>query len=293
MSFVLEEISAQPECWSRAAELATEPSTSGALPAEGARVAVTGCGTSYFMAQSFAALRESAGLGETDAWPSSEFPRARTYDHVVAICRSGTTTEVVELLGALPDTTRSTVLTTGTDLPAAHAADETVLLDFADERSVVQTRFATTSLALWRAHLGEDLTPAITDARTALEAEVDPEWVARDQFTFVGTDWRVGVSHEAALKVREAAQMWTESYPAMEFRHGPVSVIGERSLVWTFGEPPPGLIDELGATGGLVVRRDLDPQADLIGAQRLAVALAERRGLDPDHPHNLTRSVVL
>ncbi len=45
--------------------------------------------------------------------------------------------------------------------------------------------------------------------------------------------------------------------------------------------------------GELVARRDTDPLADLIRAQRLAVALAESRGLDPDRPRNLTRSVVL
>jgi glucosamine 6-phosphate synthetase-like amidotransferase/phosphosugar isomerase protein len=33
--------------------------------------------------------------------------------------------------------------------------------------------------------------------------------------------------------------------------------------------------------------------ADLIVAQRVAVMLAVAQGLDPDHPRNLTRSVVL
>jgi glucosamine 6-phosphate synthetase-like amidotransferase/phosphosugar isomerase protein len=37
----------------------------------------------------------------------------------------------------------------------------------------------------------------------------------------------------------------------------------------------------------------LDPLADLVRVQRLAVAIAQARGLDPDSPRNLTRSVVL
>ena len=37
----------------------------------------------------------------------------------------------------------------------------------------------------------------------------------------------------------------------------------------------------------------LDPLADLIRVQRLAVARATARGLDPDSPRHLTRSVVL
>ena len=38
---------------------------------------------------------------------------------------------------------------------------------------------------------------------------------------------------------------------------------------------------------------DLDPIAGLVVVHRFAVALAERRGLDPDHPRSLTRSVIL
>lgn len=60
----------------------------------GERVAIIGCGTSYFMAQSAAALRQDAGQGETDAFAASAFPRGRTYDRVVALTRSGITTEV-------------------------------------------------------------------------------------------------------------------------------------------------------------------------------------------------------
>lgn len=46
------------------------------------------------MAQSAAALRQDAGQGETDAFAASAFPRGRTYDRVVALTRSGITTEV-------------------------------------------------------------------------------------------------------------------------------------------------------------------------------------------------------
>jgi glucosamine 6-phosphate synthetase-like amidotransferase/phosphosugar isomerase protein len=42
-----------------------------------------------------------------------------------------------------------------------------------------------------------------------------------------------------------------------------------------------------------VVTSSLDPLAQLVQVQRLAVAAATARGLDPDHPRALTRSVVL
>jgi glucosamine 6-phosphate synthetase-like amidotransferase/phosphosugar isomerase protein len=42
-----------------------------------------------------------------------------------------------------------------------------------------------------------------------------------------------------------------------------------------------------------VVDDDLDPLADLIRVQRLAVALAQAQGEDPDRPRHLSRSVIL
>ncbi|MET7865217.1 SIS domain-containing protein [Micromonospora taraxaci] len=293
MSHVAAEITSQPETWRRAVDLVARPGVAQALPQPGERVAVVGCGTSYFMAQSFAALRESAGQGETDAFAASEFPAGRRYDRVVAITRSGTTTEVIRLLEQLPPGSRSTVLTTDADRPVTRLVSDCVVLDFADEQSVVQTRFATTALALWRAGLGADLTETIDQARTQLGTPLDPAVVGRDQFTFLGTGWTVGVAHEAALKLREAAQMWAESYPAMEFRHGPISVVDHRSVVWIFGPVAPGLLDDLAPTRAIVVYEDIDAMAHLTTAQRLAVELAVRRGLHPDQPRLLTRSVVL
>lgn len=294
MSFIAAEIASQPETWQQAATLGRQDAVAAALPGAGERVAVIGCGTSLYVAQACAAAREAAGAGETDAFPASEFPAGRHYDRIVALTRSGTTTEILRVLRGVQAGARSTVITTAADHPAAEIATDLVVLDFADERSIVQTRFATTTMALWRAALGDDLDTAVNDARTALATEINPAWLTREQFVFLGTGWTVGLANEAALKLREAAQAWTESYPAMEFRHGPISVLDERSLVWMLGATPPGLGAEIAATGARLVPTGTgDPMAQLITAQRLAVALAERRGLDPDAPRHLIRSIVL
>lgn len=293
MRFVEQEIASQPDCWRRAAEIAAGDELRGLLPVAGARVAIIGCGTSLFMAQASAWLREHAGAGVTDAFPASEFPRARGYEHVVALTRSGTTTEVLRALEALPAGTTSTVITTGRELPAARLATATVALPFADERSVVQTRFATTALALWRGWLGEDVLALADAAERSLSVPLPDGILDVARVTFVGSGWAVGIAHEAALKARESAQLWTESYPAMELRHGPISVLDAGSAAWIFGAPPDGLIDDVRATGALVVTSQQDPMVELIRAQRAAVAFAERRGLDPDQPRNLTRAVLL
>ncbi|WP_433462109.1 SIS domain-containing protein [Spirillospora sp. CA-128828] len=288
---IMSEIAAQPECWRRAAGLAA--GLRDALPARGERVAVVGCGTSLFMAQAYAALREGAGHGETDAFAASEMPLARRYDRVLALTRSGTTTEVLAVLDGLGGAVRTTAITADPDTPVAGSAGEVISLDFADEESVVQTRFATTQLALLRAHLGEDLTAAIADAEAAVTDPLPPELLDVGQVTFLGRGWTVGIAQEAALKMREAACFWTEAYPAMEYRHGPISVTGPGRAVWMFGGLPDGLAGEVAATGGLLRAAGADPLADLIRVQRLAVARATAAGLDPERPRHLTRSVIL
>lgn len=166
------EIASQPTTWRQAAR--TLPQHTSALPRRGERVAVIGCGTSWFMALAYAELRESGGHGETDAFAASEFPYGRGYDRVVAITRSGTTSEVLAVLSRLRGTIPTGAITADPTTPVMDLADEVAVLDFADEESVVQTRFATTALALFRAHLeAEDALPE--GVATLEEAAKDAE----------------------------------------------------------------------------------------------------------------------
>ena len=291
MTFVAEEIESQPALWRRAAALAAEEAA--VLPARGARIALFGCGTSLYVAQAIAAAREAVGHGETDAFAASEMPRGRRYDLVVALSRSGTTTEVVELTRELAESVPVLAITAQEDGPLGKLASRIVKLAFADEQSVVQTRFATCTVALFRAHLGERLEPVVADGERALSAPLPVEPDQIGQLVFLGRSASVGLAHEAALKVREAAQAWSEAYPAMEYRHGPISVADETTTVWAFEPLPAGLEDEITATGATLVNPQGDPLAELVRMQRLAVELALARGLDPDRPRNLTRSVVL
>jgi fructoselysine-6-P-deglycase FrlB-like protein len=281
------EIRTQPSNWREAAEVARQHA--GLLPEP-----VVGCGTSYFMAQAVAALRESAGHGVTDAWPASEVRLTRGYDRVVAITRSGTTTEVIKLLEECKGETPATVVTATTGSPVLDLADG-ILLPQLDEESVVQTRFATGTLAMLRAHLGEDLSAAADQAEEILEADdsvVGPAADA-DQITFVGRGWTNGIANEAGLKLRESAQLWTESYPMMEYRHGPVSISAPGRVVWAFGEPVPGFAKDVAVTGAHFETSDRDAMADLVRVQRLCLVKARAAGLDPDQPRNLTRSIIL
>ncbi|WP_059387877.1 MULTISPECIES: SIS domain-containing protein [unclassified Arthrobacter] len=294
-AFMEEELVSQPEVWQRAIE---QSKAEHLLPADGERIAVVGCGTSWFMAQSYAAAREAAGKGVTDAFAASEAflnhnSAGRQYDAVIAITRSGTTTEVLELLEALRGKVRTIAVIGDVNSPITTLADAVIGLPYADEKSVVQTRFATTALVYLLTSLGIELGTAIEDARPAVAEPVSQELLDAEQFTFLGTGWTVGLAHEAGLKMREAVQGWTESYPAMEYRHGPISIAAPGRVTWIFGPQPEGLDADMGRTGALYVNTGKHPLAELARVHKVTLERARVRGLNPDLPRNLTRSVVL
>lgn len=290
MTFVEAEIASQPDCWRQA--LHVVPAAAPSLGRPGERIALVGCGTSWFVAQVAAVWRESAGLGETDAFPASEVPDRR-YDRILAITRSGTTTEVLDVLRRGSGSTPTTVVLGDSSSPATAEADSVVDLSFADEKSVVQTRFATSAAMLFRAAWRGDTSGLIEEAGKAVEAPLQAAWVDAEQSTFLGRGWTIGLAHEAALKFRETSSSWAESYPAMDYRHGPISIAAPGRTVWMLGKPPARLADEVRATGATWVSDDRDPLVQLITVQRVAVARALALGLNPDTPRNLTRSIVL
>jgi len=294
MNVTEREIRSQPAVWRHAlTDSDLVGSARDLLAAPGERVLAFGCGTSWFVAQSYAVLRERAGFGETDAACASEAVTARPYDRVVVFSRSGTTTEVLDALALMPSGTLRCAVTAVADTPVAAVCDETLVLGFADEESVVQTRFPTTALALALAAFGGDAADLPAAAAAALDRPLPAEPRDVDHVVFLGSGWTVGLAHEAALKVREAAQGWSESYPSMDFRHGPMAVAGPRSLVWVLGDLPEGMAETVAATGARLHHDTQHPLAALVLAQRFAVALAAHRGLDPDRPRLLTRSVIL
>lgn len=286
-----EELVSQPEMWRRAI---AQQQGEDLLPAKGAKVAVVGCGTSWFMAEAYAAAREAAGYGVTDAFAASEARIAtRDYDAVVAITRSGTTSEVLQLLEELDGSIRTVGIIGDVASPIVGKLDAVVQLPYADEQSVVQTRFATTALAYLLSSVGEDLEQAITQAETLVNAATPQELVDAEQFTFLGRGFSVGLAHEAALKMREAVQGWTEAYPAMDYRHGPISIAAPNRVTWMLGEQPEELDAQVRSAGAIYINEDRHPLAELAYIHRVTLDRARARGMDPDHPRNLTRSVIL
>lgn len=284
------EVYSQPQTWARV--LAEAATTVPLLPAAGAPVLFVGCGTSYYVGEAYSHLRNKLGLGRTRAVIASEVPYLDPDETVLVLSRSGTTGDVLGVLERVRAQAKhgeviGIVGEAGTPVPAA--CDRHVLLDYADEVSVVQTRFATSAITLLRASLGEDLSALPDDGRTALDYSLPVQ--SPRHIVFLGTGWTVGLAHEASLKCREAAGAWTEAYPMREFQHGPISVAGPDSLIWALSPLPADVRGPIEQTGATILVPELDPVAQLAAVHRLALRLAAEAGRDVDRPQFLARSV--
>jgi CRISPR-associated protein Cas5a/b/c len=290
--FMVTELRSQPALWRRAGM--TARSVLDRLPGRGESVLVLGCGTSYYIADAYARRRVAAGRGPTRAAIPSELDTVGDDETVVLLSRSGTTGDLIRAAQTLGSSHRTVAVTGMCAGGLSELVSDSICLDYADESSVVQTRFATTSLTLLRKSLGEDIEPLAADADRALDADLPVtagELRTLKHVVFLGTRWTAALAQEAALKIREAAGFWTEAYPLHEYQHGPISCAGPDSLIWSLSDVPSSVADDIAATGAKLAVATLDPQAELVRVHRLAVSLAFRQGRDPDTPPHLSRSV--
>ncbi len=280
------EIASQPEMWARALndDLGLER-----LPADGEPVLVIGCGTSYYIGDAWAHLRSGAGRGRTRAAVPSQLTWVDPDEVVLLISRSGTTSDVEHAGRRLSAEHRVIGLLGTPDSPIEAVCHDTVSLAFADETSVVQTRFATTGLTVLRRHIGVAPAALVDQARTALSGSLPLEH--QTHLVFLGSGSAEPLAHEAALKCLEASGTWTEAYAVREYQHGPIAAADANTLVWSFSPVDDDLRDAVAGTGATLHVGTLDPMAELVRAHRVAVVLAGRAGRDPDHPAHLARSV--
>lgn len=336
----LREILSQPDVWVEALD-AVDPEVPRlqSLLASGAfdQVLVTGCGSTYYLAQTAAGLLRQAGC-DARACPASELLLHRQSvclpGHrylLLSVSRSGSTTETVraqELFKASGDGPVLAV-TCDSGSPLAADADVVIAIDAAQEKSVAQTRsFSSMAVALQQlaALLADrDLAasrrqPEICRSLLARYSELAQslgEHGAISKFFFLGSGALYGIACEAMLKMKEMSLSYSEAYHTLEFRHGPMSMVGEDSLV--IGLISPGaarhegrVLQEMAEFGATVLaigpelgvyRHQVDLPADLPARlmpilylpalQLLAYYRAMHKGCDPDQPHQLSAVISL
>ena len=340
------EILSQPDCWREClSSLEKDPVVSAIASGvqADAEWLFIGCGTSYYLALSAAASFSVISGRPSRALPASEvllFPEIVTKRNKVAvlISRSGRTTEAVkamDLLNARGDIETVTV-TCAPESAFAKRAKYPVVLPAAYEQSTVMTRsFSSMLLALQflAAKLAsrEDLVrefeglPALATPLFESIPDMIQEFVLShdfDDYIYLGQGPFYGIACEAALKVMESSCSYAQSFHSLEFRHGPKSVAGPRTLVGFFISeaayvPEIDLLEEVKSLGSktLVISPRSDARikaaADFlvevpllgIDCTRLAACIpwgqlvglytGLKKGLNPDSPRNLSQVVIL
>jgi glutamine---fructose-6-phosphate transaminase (isomerizing) len=338
-SYTLAEIRSQPEAWSAALQvLAGAAKESAALFHSAApdEIIFTGCGSTYYLAEAAAGLvtelsgLPARGMPASELWlyQRSAYPAGKK-TLLVAVSRSGETTETIRACESFLKNKRGTLLTLscyeGREL--AGMGHLNLVFPSGMEESVAQTRaFSTLFVACsvlaaqWAGR--DDLSPefarlpevgkhVVNDyAKLAHQLATDP---ALDRFYFLASGPRRGLASELSLKMKEMSLSHSEPFHFMEFRHGPKSMVSKNALVI-------GLLSETNRAAEIAVLNEMEamgaqilsmadqgarveflaglPEAVqsvlyLPAGQMLAFERSISKGLDPDRPTNLSTVVRL
>ncbi|MBI1281006.1 MAG: SIS domain-containing protein [Anaerolineaceae bacterium] len=338
-SYTRAEIFSQPERWAQTlAQLKNQASEIKALLDEEQfqSVLFTGCGSTYYLAQAAAAICQqlvqipARGLPASEIWlyPDSAYLTSQK-TLLVAVSRSGETTETLRAVAAFKAQGNGKVITLSCypTMPLASVGDLNLVLDAGQEDSVAQTRaFSVLYLgtvflaALWAGK--SDLIEALEklpDAGSRLlrdYAELAKELgsdLSIERFYLLGSGLRYGLAAEVSLKLKEMTLSHSEPFHFLEYRHGPMSMVTEHTLLFGLESEVNHaaeklVLSEMQARGARVLslgESDADvvfksgvPEAVrnilyLPFGQLMAFERSMAKGLNPDRPNNLETVVRL
>lgn len=165
---------------------------------------------------------------------------------LIAVSRSGQTTETLHALDLFIRSKKGDALaiTCYADSPLAKMAPSAIITAAGMEHSIAQTRSFTNMMwpiiLLGTRRVSDDQIKmigqtaqkmlAINQAK-ALEIGNDP---ALERFFFLGNGPLYGLAQEVMLKMKEMSLSYSEAFHFLEFRHGPMSMVNENSLIVGF-----------------------------------------------------------
>ncbi len=171
---------------------------------------------------------------------------------------------------------------------------------------------------LWR--MAEQFAPQLPSIGEQIEEFVKTHSFA--DYVFLGQGAFHGIAREAALKVMEMSCSYSQFFHTMEFRHGPKAIVTPEACLTFFlsdtaQEAETEVLAEMKELGGVTIAlcnratdklrwaSDLLVEYDFSGNELALLAAyivpcqlfgfftGLQKGLNPDHPKNLTRVVML
>jgi len=329
------EIKSQTEAWAQALDVTGSLS----LPKAGDYdvVIFIGCGSTYYLSLAASALYQELTGRTARAVPAGELllnPQnymgrdSGSSCLLVAISRSGTTTETVKAVEKFKQEKRGDVLVISNyDETLSKFADINIVIPKGREESVAQTRsFASmyVAAAAFCAKMVEqaELVDAMRELPRIGELVIGnyETWAKRmgenlefDRFYFLGSGIRYGLACEVNLKMKEMTLTHSEPFHFLEFRHGPMSMVNENTVVVGMLSDAnrvheAKVLEEMKKLGGTVASLG-EAEADvcfesgipesvrgvlyLPVLQLTAFYRSLTKGLNPDRPTNLTAVVKL
>jgi glucosamine--fructose-6-phosphate aminotransferase (isomerizing) len=240
-------------------------------------VVFTGCGTSFHAAQTGGEALQALEAVLTP--PEAEL--------IVAVSHEGETRLTIEAVEAFHG---PVWLVTGkAESPLAELAHEVIVVTPEVEASYCHTLSYTCAVAALAVLRGDDIS-RLHWADNVADALVDPfdagDW-ERVAVVGAGRDWPT--AQEAALKLREGAQVAAEAHHTEQILHGHLAAIDERVRVFVLegeGRAAERAADVVRALGEIGAETTLvptsDPVVDIVRFQLLTLDLAERKGVNPD-----------
>ena len=298
-----------------------------------------GCGSTFFLSRWAARVSERVTGKVTRAAPSSEiflhpdmWLRKNRRTLLIASSRSAATTETVKAIRFFKENFKGEVvgITCNPDEKMGEETPYIIAAPEAQEESIAQTR-SFTSMMLGHALFLERKIP--DDVKTILQTSSENllstyqntiSNLARDEaiqrFFYLGSGPLYGLACECMLKMKEISLSYAEAFHTLEFRHGPMSMVDESTLVIglignTGIDEEAKVLQEMAEKGaqtiaigdlssskfetGLTI--NLNAELPLLwrsvlylpAMQWLAHERGLHKGLDPDQPHHLEAVVVL
>jgi glucosamine--fructose-6-phosphate aminotransferase (isomerizing) len=297
-----------------------------------------GCGSSYYLSQSAATTfsryyKRSSSIPSSEVfiYPDTIFNKRKNLTCITS--RSGETSESIIAAKHTKKRGSLLVITCNEESTLSKLADLKIISTDGKEKSIVMTKsftsmlFGLINLAILSSNFGEEYLNNMLDAidrslkintSNIINEIIDEQFT---KFIFLGSGPFYGIANEGMLKIKEMAYNWSEAYSSLEFRHGPIAILDEKTLV-TILLSNSGknyeikLIEDIKKLGGktFVISKSkkgienmgnynysidselgdyLITPAYLPILQLLAFYTAKNKGINPDKPQNLEYFVKL
>ncbi len=250
---------------------------------------------------------------------------------MIAVSQSGETADTLEeLQKAQTKGAKILSLTNVVSSSMARMSDVHLPINAGPEQAVASTKAATAQMALLlllayaesgRTNEGRELLHTVAGNVNDMInpryeehiAEIAKSIVERENLFIIGRGALAPMAYEAAIKIQEVSYIHAQGFAAGELKHGPIALITDGVPVIVLGDDLETISNatELKARGAHLIgvsaqRDDIFDEwirvpdcgtaqciASIIPVQILSYHLAVLRGVDPDKPRNLAKSVTV